>query len=201
MKPILLDFPERFETDRLVISIYENGDGTEVYQLLQSNFEHLQEEIRETHEINSITEAEEYARFKKVAWLSRQRLVPKIIVKSTRQMIGQLWIEPRWDRMIFEIGYFLGEEFQGQGYITEAVEYMMAFLFRELRAHKLEILMKITNLKSIGVAQRCGFKPEAQLRQRSRTNAGEPVDLLVFGLLKNEFFNPDCDLRTPAGNS
>jgi len=187
MKPILLDIPEKLETDRLVISIYENGDGAEFYQILQTNYAHLQEELSETHELKSPEDAEAYVRNQRVAWLSRRRLVPKLVEKSTGRMIGQLWIEPRWERMIFEIGYFVEAQSQGKGYITEAVQRISIFLFAELDARKLEILTKITNLKSIGVAQRCGFQQEAQLRERSRTNAGEAVDLLCFGLLRKEF--------------
>jgi ribosomal-protein-serine acetyltransferase len=187
MKPILLDIPEIFETQRLLISIYEDGDGEEFFQILQSNYAYLQEELNEVQTIESIEAAEEYVRLKKVAWISRERLVPKIVEKATGKMIGQLWIEPKWDRMIFEIGYFIEEKSQGRGYITEAVETIKDFLFSQLDANKLEIHTKITNMKSIGVAKRCGFIQEAHLRERSRTNEGEIVDLLIFGMLKNEF--------------
>ena len=201
MKPILLDIPERLETDRLIISIYENGDGAEFFEILQANYAHLQEELSETHELKSIEDAEAYVRYKRVAWLSRERLVPKIIEKSTGRMIGQLWIEPRWDRMIFEIGYFVEAQSQGKGYITEAVQGIGAFLFAELGARKLEILTKITNTRSIAVAERCGFRQEAQLRERSRTIAGEAVDLLCFGLLRDEFENPHGRFSTMSGGA
>jgi len=195
MKPILLDIPDQFETKRLIISVYENGDGKEFYQILQRNYDHLQEELREARELKSIEDAEEYVRCKKVTWFSRKRLVPKIVEKSTRRMIGQLWVEPKWDRLIFEIGYFLAKESQGQGYITEAVNRFIVFLFEELEANKVEIHTKITNAKSIGVAQRCGFTQEAQIRERSRTNEGVAVDLLYFGLLKSEY-----KIRTAKNN-
>jgi len=187
MKPILLDVPTRFETERLFISIYENGDGKEFYYMLQSDCVHLQEEMSEIHTLKSIEDAEEYVRYKKVAWISRKRLVPKIVEKATGDMIGQLWIEPKWDRMIFEIGYFVREKSQGRGYVTEAVKKMIEFLFRELYARKLEIHTKATNSKSIRVAERCGFVKEAHIRERGRTNEGKVVDMLYFGLLRSEF--------------
>ena len=187
MKPILLNIPTNFETERLLISIYEDGDGQVFYRLLRSNYEHLQEELPEMETIQSVEDAEEYVRFNKVAWLSRERLVPKIVEKTTGEMIGQLWIEPNWERMIFEIGYFIAEERQGRGYITEAVKAMTAFLFVELGANKLEIHAKATNLKSIAVAERCGFTKEAHIRERGRTNDGQIVDIMYFGLLRSEF--------------
>jgi len=52
MKPILLEIPEKFESERVLISIYENGDGKEFYQILQSKFPkayEFKEESRPTH--------------------------------------------------------------------------------------------------------------------------------------------------------
>ena len=187
MRPTLLEIPDRFETERLLISSYEQGDGKELHQLLQSNHSHLQEEISEVNALESIEDAEEYVRLKHIAWLSRERFVPKIVEKATGRMIGQLWIEPKWDRMIFEIGYFIEEKSQGNGYITEAVRKMTEFLFTELDANKLEIHTKATNGKSTRIAIRCSFTKEAQLRVRGRTEAGEVVDLEIYGLLRSEF--------------
>lgn len=188
-KPILLDIPERFETERLLISIHEQGDGKELYQLLRSNCDYLQEELSEVNTLKSIEDAEEYVRLKRIAWLSRDRFVPKLVDKATGRMIGQLWIEPEWDRMMFEIGYFVEERSQGSGYVTEAVKRMIRFLFAELGANRLEIHTKATNSKSIGVATRCGFTKEAHLRERGRTNAGEVVDMAFYGLLRSEFLH------------
>ena len=187
MRPILLDLPERLDSERLIISVYENGDGEEFFQLLQSNSKYLEEELDEVQRVKSIEDAEEYVRNKRIAWLSRERFVPKLVERSTGRMIGQLWLEPNWDRMIFEIGYFVEEKSQGKGYVTEAVRRTVEFLFQELGANRLEIHMKVTNSKSIGVAERCGFTREAQLREKGRTNAGDAVDMLIFGLLRSEF--------------
>jgi RimJ/RimL family protein N-acetyltransferase len=187
MKPILLEVPDKFETERLLISNYEEGDGNEFYQLIQSNYDYLREELMEINALQSLEDAEEYVRLKRIAWLSRERLVPKIVDKATGRMIGQLWIEPKWDRKIFEIGYFVEEKSQGKGYVTEAVKRMIRFLFADLDAERLEIHSKASNSRSIGIALGCGFTKEAQLRERGRTSTGEAVDMQIYGLLRSEF--------------
>jgi hypothetical protein len=101
MKPVLLEVPRKFETERLLISDYEEGDGNEFYQVIRSNYDYLREELTEINTLESSEDAEEYVRLKRIAWLSRERFVPKIVDKATARMIGQLWIEPKWDRMIF----------------------------------------------------------------------------------------------------
>ena len=67
------------------------------------------------------------------------------------------------------------------------VKRMIEFLFNELQANKLVIHTKATNKKSIGIAERCGFTKEACIREGGRTNEGEIVDMLYFGLLKSEY--------------
>lgn len=187
MDPIILNFPERFETERLVISIYKSGDGEAFFYLLQKNTQHLQEEIRETQKIKSVEDGELYVQEKRAEWLSGKRMVPKILSRSSGRMIGQLWLEPRWDKSIIEIGYFLEEESQGKGYVTESVERVIEIAFNDLKVNKLEIHTKTTNQKSVAIAERCGFIQEAHLRERSRTNRGELVDLLIYGLLRREY--------------
>ena len=186
MNPILRDVPERFVTERLVVSIFELGDGAEYHRLLRDNVAHLEEEVSEPRSLGSVDDTEAYLRGKRIEWLSRERFVGKIVERAGGGIVGQLWIEPRWEKQLFEIGYFLEEASTGKGYATEAVRGAMEFLFSEVGAAKLEILTKATNRPSIGVAERCGFLLEGRIRQRSRTNAGEPVDLLIFGLLRDE---------------
>jgi len=101
MKPILLDIPEKLETKRLIISIYDTGDGEEFFQLIQSNYDHLREELSEIQTLKTIENAEEYIRYKKVAWISRERMVPKIIEKTTRRNNRQPWIKPKMKRIGF----------------------------------------------------------------------------------------------------
>jgi RimJ/RimL family protein N-acetyltransferase len=192
MQPILREVPEAFETERLVVSIFDMGDGDEYYRLLRDNAEHLDEEVSESRELGSVDETEAYLRGKRIEWLSRERFVPKIVEKTSGRIIGQLWIEPRWEKGVFEIGYFLGESSTGRGYATEAVNGAMGLLFTDLGAAKLEILTKATNEPSIGVARRCGFLEEGRIRQRTLTNAGEAVDLLIFGILRSEY-RPSVD--------
>jgi RimJ/RimL family protein N-acetyltransferase len=63
---------------------------------------------------------------------------------------------------------------------------MIEFLFTDLVTNKLEIHTKATNSRSVCVVERCGFTRESQLRERSRTNEGEAVDLLIYGLLRSD---------------
>lgn len=58
------------------------------------------------------------------------------------------------------LGYYLAEKFTGKGYMTEAVELVLRFAFKELKLHRVEANVQPENLASIAVLQRCGFTRE-----------------------------------------
>jgi ribosomal-protein-serine acetyltransferase len=70
------------------------------------------------------------------------------------------------------IGYWLGEAFGGRGVMTRAVRAVAERTFCEDGVHRLEILAATENAPSRAVAERAGFRLEAILRARLRTELG-----------------------------
>lgn len=58
------------------------------------------------------------------------------------------------------LGYYLAEKYTGKGYMTEAVELVLRFAFKELKLHRVEANVQPENTASIAVLQRCGFTRE-----------------------------------------
>ncbi len=186
--PILLELPDGIITERLHIRPYKLGDGKAYFELLQRNYEHLEEEVREVKTIKTTEDSEIFIRKLIADWIVRKRLVLCICSKDNTEIIGQIWIEPiKWDFPLLEIGYFIDKNYEGKGMVTEAVKACLAFLFEEVNAIKVEIHTKATNERSYRVAERCGFKKEAHLRNRVKTNEGVIGDIVYYGLLKSEY--------------
>lgn len=184
---ILLDLPTEILTDRLLIRSYQIGDGKPYYDLLQNNYEHLQEEVGELIKFKNPEDAEIFVRKLIADWIVRKRLVLCICEKNSKEIIGQIWIEPiKWDLPLLEIGYFIDKENEGKGMVTEAVKACLDFLFDDVKAIKVEIHCKASNVKSYRVAERCGFKKEAHLRNREKNKDGVIGDRLYYGLLISE---------------
>jgi len=83
------------------------------------------------------------------------------------------------------LGYWIGEPHARQGYMTEAVEAMLAFAFDTLLLHRLEAACLPTNVASQGVLRRLGFRQEGYARHFLRIN-GAWCDHLLFALLAEE---------------
>ena len=84
-----------------------------------------------------------------------------------------------------EIGYALGREFWGNGYMQEALGALLGFAFRELNLHRVEADVDPLNLASIKSLERMGFQREGYLRERWLVGGGVQ-DSLFYGLLRRE---------------
>jgi len=69
-----------------------------------------------------------------------------------------------------EIGYWLGREHGGQGYMTEALQALLPHAFRTLSLNRLEAACLPDNLRSKAVLARLGFQQEGLARSYLRIN-------------------------------
>ena len=106
--------------------------------------------------------------------------------------VGQIYIGPvNWDLPEFALGYFVDKDLEGQGFITEAVNATLGFIFEHLNAHRVRIECDDTNERSCRVAERCGFVREGHFRENKRGPDGTMRGTQYFGLLKSEFKSLD----------
>jgi ribosomal-protein-alanine N-acetyltransferase len=55
------------------------------------------------------------------------------------------------------LGYHIGEQYAGQGYMTEAMRLMLRYAFEYLKLHRLEANIQPENVASIALVRRAGF--------------------------------------------
>ena len=91
-----------------------------------------------------------------------------------------------WRNRRVELGYWLAEEFQGRGLMSDACRLAIAHLFDDMDLHRVEIRCAAGNAKSNAIPRRLGFKHEGTLRDAELVN-GRYLDLLVYAMLKSEW--------------
>ncbi len=84
-----------------------------------------------------------------------------------------------------EIGYWLGENFQGHGHMTKTVKALVDYGFNHLKLNRIAIHCATTNKASSAVAKRLGFKLEGIARQNEVVN-GNIYDHEIYSLLSSE---------------
>jgi ribosomal-protein-alanine N-acetyltransferase len=58
------------------------------------------------------------------------------------------------------MGYYMGAQYAGQGYMTEAIQLVLRYAFEHLKLHRLEANIQPENIASIALARRAGFVRE-----------------------------------------
>lgn len=89
-----------------------------------------------------------------------------------------------------EIGYWLGEPFQGNGFVTKSCRAMIDHAFNELKLNRVELRCAVENPKSCKIAERLGFKNEGIIRQCELLH-GTFYDYVIYGLLAEEWNSDD----------
>jgi RimJ/RimL family protein N-acetyltransferase len=181
--PILMDFPESFETERLLIRSPLPGDGPELHAAVRESIEELTPWMPWPKELRTIDDSEASARRARVAFLQRSELRMHLYLKGTDTLVGSSGLQGiDWEVPKFEIGYWCRTRFTGRGYVTEAVRGITAFAFDALGARRVDIRCDSLNHPSVRVAQRAGFRLEGGLHNNAVGTDGSAEDTLIFAL-------------------
>lgn len=95
-----------------------------------------------------------------------------------------------------EIGYLLNRTYWHQGFMSEALESVMAYAFTELKLHRLEADTDPANTASIRILENFGFEREGLFRDRWLVN-GNWCDSLMLGLVSDQL----KDFKTTANHA
>lgn len=91
---------------------------------------------------------------------------------------------PYWDAL--ELAYQLYDDrFAGRGYVTEAVQLLVDYLFAARKQHRLQLVIVPDNAASRRIAAKCGFVEEGTARG-AFFNGGRNVDVLLYSLLRTD---------------
>jgi RimJ/RimL family protein N-acetyltransferase len=108
-----------------------------------------------------------------------------IRLRDTDTLIGDCGFKV-FDDQQAEIGYSIAPDTQGQGYGTETVSGLLAYLFRDQDMHRIIATTDPDNTSSIRILEKLGFRREGHFKE-SILIRGEWKGDLLFALLKHEW--------------
>ncbi|WP_033316745.1 GNAT family N-acetyltransferase [Pontibacter roseus] len=85
-----------------------------------------------------------------------------------------------------EIGYWLGEDFQGKGIMLRCCQALLAQAFDHLHMNRIQIRVGVGNHKSSAIPKKLGFQLEG-IERAGEWLRGAFIDLEVYSLLKREW--------------
>jgi len=82
------------------------------------------------------------------------------------------------------IGYTLDKQYNGRGFATEAVSLAVKYAFDELKLHRVEAGVMLTNIGSMRVLEKAGFHREGIERKGVKIN-GNWEDHQIFAIISD----------------
>ncbi len=163
VRPILMDFPETIETQRLILRGLKHGEGAMMNAAIVESLPELNRWAGWVHPVPTPEDSEEFVRTSIANWLLRKLTTFAIFTKDNGRFIGCTGFHAiDWDLRKFETGYWIRSSETGKGYITEATKAVTRFAFEHFKARRLEIRCDAENLKSKAIPERLGFKLEGR---------------------------------------
>lgn len=88
------------------------------------------------------------------------------------------------------LGWSLGVDYRGNGYVTEGARALMTYGFSELDLHRIYAKTSSINTASWKVMERVGMRKEAHFHE-GEFRDGEWIDVLIYGILSEEWLSQD----------
>lgn len=110
-----------------------------------------------------------------------------VTIKGSDKMIGLLGhyrIQPENHRA--EIGYMILPQYQGKGYVTEAIKAVMEYGFNQMNLHSIEAVIDPENYASEKALQKIGFVKEAHILENKLFD-GKFWDTVIYSMLKRNY--------------
>lgn len=200
--PPLIDVPELLRTPRLVIRPYRDEDADALWASVDGSRAFLGEWLPWVHEYRSIHDARlTIARFR-ASWAVHDDLPYGVFEREHGDHVGGVGLHNiDWEVPTFEVGYWLRDEVEGRGLMTECAAAVTRMAFQQLGARRVEIRMDTRNERSRAIPERLGFRHEGTYRNIGVDQAGKPFDRHVFALVDSDDLPASNGSLTAAGGN
>jgi RimJ/RimL family protein N-acetyltransferase len=186
--PILVELPERLVGQRVIVRPYGEADAPALWEAIDESRAHLAPWMPWVNAYKDPSEALASIRRFSARWLTREDLMVGIFLPSGERVLGGSGLHRiDWQIRRFEIGYWLRRSAERHGYATESVQLLTRLAFDKLSANRVEIRIEVANIRSRTIPERLGFQLEGRLRQFAPGVDGQPRDIWIYSLLRDEF--------------
>jgi RimJ/RimL family protein N-acetyltransferase len=178
------------ETERLVLRPPSPGCAETIQRAIEETFEDLQRWMPWASQLQSLEETRDFLSVAERRFFEGEDFAVSAFLKQTGEFVLSTGLHPRnWSVPKFEIGYWCRATMQRRGLTTEAVKALTDIAFNEMTANRVQIRCDARNILSRRVAERAGYRLEAQLRSDDRANDGSLRDTAIYVLLAEDYIS------------
>lgn len=177
-KPITID-PE------ITLKRLEIDDAQELFDLTEENQTYLRRWVAWIDSTNTVDNRREF--IQGTIDQFEKGLGPTYAIIVNNSIAGVIGFHPiDQSNHVGEIGYWLSEEHQGKGIMTNCCKALIKQAFESLNINRLQIPAAEDNIKSRSIPERLGFTFEGILRECENLY-GNFVNQAMYSMLKSEY--------------
>lgn len=166
------------------LELITEKDAEPIFNLVDKNRLHLRPWLPFVDKMQTVEFAENFV--KGTMQRNKEGLEYAFAIFLENQLVGRIGVfNINLQNKIGEIGYWLAQNVQGKGIITQSCQALINFCFANLQLNRIEIKCGTQNLKSNIIPQKLNFTHEGVLRQ-AEWLYGNFIDLNLYSLLKSE---------------
>lgn len=118
---LLLEIPEKLETERLILAATRAGHGAAVNEAVTESFAALKPWMPWSQQVQSLEDSEKHCREAQAKWHSREMIDFCFFAKPQGPFVGKGGLHTiEWSLPKFEVGYWIRSSCVRRGYATEA---------------------------------------------------------------------------------
>ncbi|MDB5212145.1 MAG: Ribosomal-protein-S5p-alanine acetyltransferase [Myxococcaceae bacterium] len=181
----------RLVTPRLVLRPPRTTDVTEIRRLLRANHEHLKPwnpAPPPGEDPSSITEVSKTVLRQRREWKLGRGFVFMVAEREhAARFIGKIALSGIMRGAMYGayLGYWMAEDTQGRGYVTEALAAVLDFAFGPAGLHRVQAAIMPRNARSLRVIEKLGFRHEGHA-ERYLQIAGKWEDHEIYARTREE---------------
>ncbi len=130
--------------------------------------------------------AHEFVRKSQDLWSDGEACVFGIVEAGSQRFAGCMGLHPVLEHSRAEVGYWIGEPFQGRGLATVALSLLIQFGFESLKLNRIEAGHFAGNIASGRVMQKAGMRFEG-IRRGAAWHRDRFKDLHWYALLREDY--------------
>ncbi|MEG4217409.1 GNAT family protein [Microcoleus sp. Pol14C6] len=174
------------ETERLLLRKITLNDASDMFEYA-CNPEVSKYTMWSTH--TSLEDTKYFLKSITKMYKRRELVDWGIVHKADKKFIGTCgFVEWSMTHSRAEIGYALSRNYWGEGYMSEAVNAVIEFGFREMLLNRILARCEVSNIASARVMEKVGMQLEGILRQHLFVK-DRYWDLKLYSILREEFFD------------
>jgi RimJ/RimL family protein N-acetyltransferase len=179
--------PEELTGERVLVRRPRPEDAQALWEAVDGSRAHIGRWMPWPRGYASVQDAVAYIARVQAAWDPRGERQMLIFGRQDQRLLGGIGLSllPRSVRA-FEVGYWLRQDAEGHGYMRESVQLVTRLAFGPLQASRVAIRVQPANVRSRRVAEALGFVVEGLARKAGLGADGEPVDLVMHALTRDD---------------